>query len=188
METMIFITGGVRSGKSTFAEKVAIEMAKKFQGNLNYIATGVGSDTEMLKRIERHKQERADSKQDWKTWEKPTHIGELASVFNNNDVVLLDCVTTLLNNELFSNQSDWDEEYLNEIYRRVFGGIVKIHENCSKLILVSNEVLYEAIGGNELVIAYSRILGRLHQDIVAKAEYAYLVESGVPILMKGETM
>lgn len=183
---MMLITGGVRSGKSTFAEQLAITQASNIGGQLQYIATGVPSDKEMRQRIERHKCERAEGKLAWQTWEKPVHIEALATSFNKNDIVLLDCVTTLLNNEIFSVSYEWDEAFLEEIYGRILDGIDAIRASCNQLILVSNEVLYEALYGNELVIQYSRILGNLHQEIVRRVEKAYLVEAGIPILMKGE--
>lgn len=179
---MIFVTGGVRSGKSTFAEQLTMEKAKDLNGNLHYIATGVPSDEEMRKRIERHQQERAES--EWTTWEKSTHIEEIASLFTKKDVVLLDCVTTLLNNELFS-KNDWDPLFLDGVFHRLLSGFDAIKRSCAKLILVSNEVLHE-INDNELVMKYSCILGKLHQEIVKRAEEVYLIEAGIPIKMKGE--
>lgn len=182
---MIFISGGVRSGKSTFAEHLAIHTAKKVGGNLHYIATGVAMDDEMEKRIMRHQMERENSVLKWKTREKSTEIETIATSFQQDDVVLLDCVTTLLNNELFSEQRDWDSHFLEEVYNRVFKGITAIDKKCGLLILVSNEVTHELKHENEMVFHYSRVLGNLHQEIVKKAESAYLVEAGIPILMKG---
>lgn len=183
---MILITGGVRSGKSRFAEKVAIGRAMETGGQLHYIATGVASDDEMKKRITRHRMERAESSLSWKTWEQPVWIDALASSFCKKDIVLLDCVTTLLNNELFSVQGKWSKEFLEEVFDRILTGIEMIEESCQELILVSNEVLYEPMKGNDLVVYYSQILGNLHQALVRKANTAFLVEAGIPIVMKGD--
>ena len=110
METapsLIFITGGVRSGKSSFAEKLAVKIAyRRTGGGLNYIATGVPFDTEMKERIKQHQQDRKTAKYQWKTVEQSINIGAIADRFNNRDILLLDCVTTLLNNELFSSSKD----------------------------------------------------------------------------------
>ena len=54
------------------------------------------------------------------------------------------------------------------------------------MIIVSNEVLHEPIGDNELILTYSRLLGKLHQSIVKDCREAYLVEMGIPVQMKGE--
>lgn len=183
---MIFITGGVRSGKSSFAERLAIEKAIEINGQLHYIATGAASDEEMKGRIARHQRERAASGRMWKTWEQPVGIKVLAPSFRKGDIVLLDCVTTLLNNELFSIQGKWSDDFLEGLFKRIIAGIEGIGESCQELILVSNEVLYEPLKENEIVVRYSRILGNLHQALVRKADTAILVESGIPIFMKGE--
>lgn len=182
---MIFITGGVRSGKSTFAEQMAPQRAKELGGRLHYLATGAPSDEEMSKRIMRHQQKRSESEFMWRTWEQPRHIERLASSFSKKDVVLLDCVTTLLNNELFFLNQEWEEEFLREVFERLLDGIGVLQANCAELVLVSNEVLNEPLGTNELVLKYSFMLGNLHQELVKRADRAYLVESGIPILVKG---
>lgn len=188
METssLVFITGGVRSGKSTFAERFAVEKAIETGGSLHYLATGVASDSEMEKRIEKHQKDRAESKLQWKTWEQSTHIEELAKEFRQTDILLLDCLTTLVNNELFTHESEWDESFLQNVFDRILTGISGLRESCSMLILVSNEVLYDSIRDSELVFQYSRLIGKLHQQIVCLANTSYLVECGVPILMQEE--
>ncbi|WP_077210570.1 bifunctional adenosylcobinamide kinase/adenosylcobinamide-phosphate guanylyltransferase [Bacillus dakarensis] len=184
--SLIFITGGVRSGKSRFAEDLAIQNAALTGGNLHYLAPGVASDPEMKKRIEKHKRERQQSKVEWTTWEQPRDIGELSGCFNSNDILVLDCLTTLLNNELFFNEEKWDRVFLREIHNMILTGITSLLAQSQQLIIVSNEVLQDFSQGNELVWEYSRIIGQLHQDIVNLAEQAYLVECGVPMMMKGD--
>lgn len=180
----VFITGGVRSGKSSFAEKYAIEAAANTNGILNYIATGAPSDQEMKIRIWKHQRERAESGFSWKTWERSTHIGTLAPSIGDKDILLLDCLTTLLNNELFSFQGEWTEAAINDIYERILSGISAIRENCRMLIVVSNEVLNETYSDDHFLLIYRQLLGKLHREIVSKANKAYLVEAGVPVLMK----
>lgn len=185
---LIFITGGVRSGKSSFAEKYAIEAAVETNDELHYIATGAPSDEEMKIRIGKHQRERAMSGFSWKTWERSTHIGVLAPSFHDKDILLLDCLTTLLNNELFSFQGEWTEAATNDIYERILSGISAIRRNCRMLIVVSNEVLNEPYSDDPFLLAYRRLLGKLHRKIVSMADKAYLVQAGVPVLMKGSTI
>jgi adenosylcobinamide kinase/adenosylcobinamide-phosphate guanylyltransferase len=187
--SIIFITGGVRSGKSHFAEKTTAEIWKTSKaGQLHYIAAMQPSDVEMKQRILRHQEERMLSGLDWKTWEKSVSIGELVHHFKTDDVVLLDCLTTWLNNELFFEESKWQEEQLSRtLFKEMWNGIHTISQKVKALVIVSNEVLYEPIDSNELVFQYSRLLGELHQRIVHEADQAFLVEAGgVPIEMKGE--
>ena len=64
-------------------------------------------------------------------------------------------------------------------------GINAISLKVKAMIIVSNEVFYESIQQNELVLIYSKLLGKLHQYIVSNSKQAFLVETGIPILMKG---
>ena len=70
---LTFISGGVRSGKSSYAEKLLVNEAQKNGGRLVYIASGVATDSEMQARIERHKSDR--STHSWTTIEQPVELG-----------------------------------------------------------------------------------------------------------------
>lgn len=182
---LIFITGGVRSGKSSFAERMAVEIANKTGGQLVYLATGVASDSEMKERIFRHKQDRNKMKYHWKTVEQSLNIGAIAEDFSEKDIILLDCVTTLLNNELFSVELDWNPDFLEKVKKSIVNGITDLKNRAQTLIVVSNEVLNEPLVGNNLVFTYGRLLGQIHQQLVREADQFFLVESGIPIEMKG---
>jgi adenosylcobinamide kinase / adenosylcobinamide-phosphate guanylyltransferase len=182
---LIFITGGVRSGKSRIAEKVATELAHELNGKLVYIACGQPSDAEMRKRIQRHQMDREQNSHPWKTIECAQNVGVVSKELQQEHVVLLDCLTTLLNNEFFSEADKWKQD-ISLIKHSIQSGLMKIQENCHTVIIVSNEVLYEPLASNELVFTYGKILGELHQWIVSRADQAYLVEAGMPLLMKGE--
>ncbi|QIZ07935.1 bifunctional adenosylcobinamide kinase/adenosylcobinamide-phosphate guanylyltransferase [Priestia megaterium] len=185
--SLIFITGGVRSGKSSFAERKAVEIARKTGCQLNYVATGVPSDQEMKERIEKHQLDRDSANYRWKTYEQSVQIGEIADDFHGEDVILLDCVTTLLNNELFSSEQAWDEHFLETVKENVIRGITSIKNRARTIIVVSNEVLNEPFLGNEMVFSYGRLLGQIHQYLVKEAGLVFLVEAGIPIVMKGVT-
>ncbi|URT71162.1 bifunctional adenosylcobinamide kinase/adenosylcobinamide-phosphate guanylyltransferase [Cytobacillus firmus] len=185
--SLIFISGGVRSGKSSFAERTAAMLAMRTEGKLHYIAAGKAYDPEMEARIQRHQDDRDKSGLDWTTWEKPFALEEISGNFNHQDIILFDCLTTLLNNELFRAEDLWrNREYQENLSSDILMDITEIRKNCRTLIVVSNEVLNEPIYKNELVITYSKILGTLHRNIVDMADEAYLVEAGIPIQMKGE--
>jgi adenosylcobinamide kinase / adenosylcobinamide-phosphate guanylyltransferase len=186
--SIIFITGGVRSGKSTFAEKLAGERWEgEAIGQLHYLAAMQPSDGEMGQRIQVHQANRMQGGLQWNTWEKPTSIGDLVDHFRSHDVVLLDCLTTWLNNELFFEEDRWqDHAFLRKLFEKMWNGMMEISKKVETFIIVSNEVLHEPIHNNDLVYIYSFLLGNLHQKIVAEARHAYLVEAGIPILMKGD--
>ncbi|MGZ4160159.1 MAG: bifunctional adenosylcobinamide kinase/adenosylcobinamide-phosphate guanylyltransferase, partial [Neobacillus sp.] len=109
----------------------------------------------------------------------------LAGTFNNRDIILLDCVTTLLNNKLFSSEREWDQPYIDVVRESIVKGIAAIKNRAGATIVVSNEVLYEPLQVNHLVFIYGRLLGQIHQQLVNEADQAFLVESGIPIVMKG---
>ncbi|WP_174734604.1 bifunctional adenosylcobinamide kinase/adenosylcobinamide-phosphate guanylyltransferase [Mesobacillus harenae] len=184
--SLIFISGGVRSGKSSFAEKIAADEAALRKAGLHYIATAQISDTEMKERVAHHRTDRLNSGHIWKTWEQPVRLLELANSFDSHDIVLLDCLTTLLNNEFFKADMQWKDHLFQEcIIQSILAGITQIKSNCQLLIIVSNEVLNDSTQNNELVLTYQKMLGELHQHIVSMAEQAFLVESGIPLAMKG---
>lgn len=177
MGRVLFITGGVRSGKSAFAEHYAKELYRKFNSNhLIYIASGVAFDEEMKIRITRHKQDREVSEIKWKTIELtdevPTKLGEI----QNNSVVLWDCITTWLSNVLYKtqvlnsiNRLKQIEHYLNEFKQQ----IISWKRQNIVVILVSNEVLDEQLSHFSEVNLYRQILGNLHQWIVSVCDAAY---------------
>lgn len=186
METtsITLITGGVRSGKSGFAEKYTEQLAQEQDTFLHYIATAARSDAEMAARISRHQQDRKKSKFAWQTWEQTTNIGTLATSFTKKDIVLLDCLTIWLTNELFFRPKPWNESCVDELLCHILTGIKQIGEACHTLVIVSNEVLSGASVYTELLYTYGKLLGKLHQHIVKMATNAYLVESGIPVEMK----
>ncbi|NRD79317.1 bifunctional adenosylcobinamide kinase/adenosylcobinamide-phosphate guanylyltransferase [Bacillus sp. BRMEA1] len=184
--SFIFITGGVRSGKSSFAEKLAIDLADQYGARLTLLATGVPSDLEMQERITKHKRDRETGNHIWRTLERSVQIGKEADRIDNHDIVLMDCITTLLNNELFLKKRDWDETFLKRIQEDIVSGILEIKNRAHTMIVVSNEVLCEPQNDNNLVLTYSRLLGTIHQCLVSQADQAFLVEAGIPIRMKGE--
>ncbi|CAM3724198.1 bifunctional adenosylcobinamide kinase/adenosylcobinamide-phosphate guanylyltransferase [Mesobacillus zeae] len=185
-QSLIFITGGVRSGKSSFAEKLAAEMAGQISGNLHYIAAGKRSDHEMDQRIKRHQEDRKKSGLNWKTWEEH-NLASLSGAFSKSDIVLLDCLTTLLNQEFFQNGEEWrDPVFQVRTMDRIVSGVEEIARSAYSLIAVSNEIFHEPAGSTSMVLAYTRMLGKIHQRVAEKADTFYLVEAGIPLLLKGD--
>lgn len=184
---IIFITGGVRSGKSSFAETIAVYYGG--QTPLHYIATSAMQDDEMNDRIKRHQEARRVSRYRWKTWEHLRNIHELEQSIEPNRVILLDCLTNLLTNELFhgweSKRKQWLE--LNtrmNIYKKIMDGISMLGKK-NILIVVSNEVNYGLPVNDSGTYYFAQLLGNLHQGLVQKSDWVYQVEQGLPILRKG---
>ncbi|RYG72403.1 bifunctional adenosylcobinamide kinase/adenosylcobinamide-phosphate guanylyltransferase [Lentibacillus lipolyticus] len=178
---LIFVTGGVRSGKSSYAESMAVAWSKQLASNLHYVACGVPSDQEMTERIARHQESRENALVSWETWECPYHLQDLANHFSKQDILLLDCVTTLLNNYLFACRIEKPEQALDYILT----DIASLQEAAAGLIVVSNEVTQGILDEESLTKNYQYILGNVHQKIVEHADAAYLIENGIPIRKKG---
>jgi adenosylcobinamide kinase/adenosylcobinamide-phosphate guanylyltransferase len=188
---LIFISGGVRSGKSSFAEKCAMEAAYGGR-SLHYIATAATAavtDAEMAERIKHHQEIRRQSGTDWQTWEQPAQLAKISDRFNKTDVVLLDCLTILLSNELFDTENgstDWKQvSYQKDVFRSIIDAVMRIENNSAVVIVVSNELLSEPFSTDQVTAVYLRLIAQLHKMFVSVCNKAYLVEHGVPIKMKG---
>ncbi|TCP31255.1 adenosylcobinamide kinase /adenosylcobinamide-phosphate guanylyltransferase [Scopulibacillus darangshiensis] len=185
---LIFVTGGVRSGKSSFSEKLAVQTAPD-SDHLHLIATSENNDKEMADRIRHHRELRQYSGVEWQTWEQPRALNELANRFNSDDVILLDCLTTWLSNQLFDpglDETEWKREaFQKDVYTDILDSIKAIEENGSMLIIVSNELFFDPPANHHGVTVYLRLLGLLHQQLVSICDQAFLIENGCPVKMKG---
>ncbi|SOC20967.1 adenosylcobinamide kinase /adenosylcobinamide-phosphate guanylyltransferase [Ureibacillus xyleni] len=181
--TIIFITGGVRSGKSAYAEKYAIELYKKYQrSSLYYLASGVAFDEEMLKRIERHKEDRSKSNVQWKTIEVQDDFPVEMLDFNQCDVVVWDCITTWVTNVLYKTEQYNIQERQTKIVdylNRFKSFITQWNDKHSIIIIVSNEVLDEPKSNFEEVDLFRKILGELHQWLVSVCDEAYEMDYSI---------
>ncbi|HBY56290.1 MAG TPA: bifunctional adenosylcobinamide kinase/adenosylcobinamide-phosphate guanylyltransferase [Candidatus Atribacteria bacterium] len=177
---LIFITGGARSGKSSFAEKIAAKTSKK----VVYIATGKPLDEEMAFRIKKHREKRLNT---WKTYEEPIKVRELVSRLGfEKEVILIDCLTLLTSNLLLRKEdevedSSWQEEILVEIKK-----LAEIsYKVPAQVIIVSNEVGMGLVPDNPLGRVYRDILGRANSIIANKADEVFVMVSGIPLKIKG---
>lgn len=188
-EKLVFITGGARSGKSSFAEKYAEKCAAQHSSHLYYLATSKREDEEMDDRVRRHQEDRKKSGVTWKTIEQSVDIERTLPYMPENTVVLLDCLTLLLTNELFKGNFEEqlfkDINYQHNVKKKIIKGISQLSQNLTTLVVVSNEVLYDPLDPkNDVVFIYQKLLGELHQEIVAFADEAYTIEAGIPIRKK----
>lgn len=187
--TVVFITGGARSGKSSFAEQYAKECAKQHHSPLVYIATSKREDEEMDDRVRRHQEDRKKGGAIWTTLEQPVDIERTLPALPERAVVLVDCLTLLLTNELFKGNFEEQlfkkPEYQAHVKKKITEGIQQLSKNVTTLLIVSNEVLYDPLDPkNDVVFIYQKLLGELHQEIVAFADEAYTIEAGIPIQKK----
>lgn len=184
LDKIIFITGGVRSGKSAFAERYAQQLFQKKQTNLYYLASGVGFDDEMKKRILRHQEDRLKSNMPWTTIEVETELP--STTFQIGDIILWDCITTWLNNVLYVTESFEHERTMkiHQIIKLLQTKVIQWRNDGATVILVSNEVLDEPTSTFKEVNLYRELLGKLHQWIVSTCDEAYELDYSISVRRK----
>ena len=165
---LLFISGGVRSGKSTLGEQLVHELATDDQ---IYLATSKTYDEEMELRIQKHQKNRA--KKGFTTIEKSENIGEIIPNLKKTDTVLMDCLGTLVANEMFYDYSiKYDDKLKNKVIEKIYSDIVKINEAVSNLIVISNEIFSSGITYDEATEYYIEVIGQLHIKLAAIADKA----------------
>lgn len=176
---LIFICGGVRSGKSAFAEKMLQANAK---GRALYLASGVAVDGEMQARIARHRADRANA--NWQTIEEPLAVAKvLTECVMTHDSVLWDCLTTWLSNVQYAGFGKGEEtpnkaRIIEEI-NRIKHALQMLQASDITLYIVSNELLDEPGYASDEVNFYRQSLGELHQWLVVHADEAYELTEGI---------
>ncbi|MBD3182803.1 bifunctional adenosylcobinamide kinase/adenosylcobinamide-phosphate guanylyltransferase [Candidatus Poribacteria bacterium] len=173
MSCITFITGGARSGKSNLALKLAGERGNK----IAFIATATAKDEEMKKRIEIHKDNRP---LDWSTIEEPLDIASAIRSVLDHDLIIIDCITLLVTNLMFSDESA-DE---NTVVKGIKEMISAIREFNGAVIIVSNEVGMGIVPDNKLSRDFRDYAGRANQMIVEAADEFYVCFSGMPLRLK----
>ncbi len=172
---LVFITGAARSGKSYFAEKMAAELNRE----VIYIATCVPGDDEMRERVARHQARRPDN---WHTIEEPFDpVRVIKQLDESGRVFLLDCVTLLVSNLMLQPDAPLGEEVILE----KISALAKAgYESAAHVIIVSNEVGWGIVPGDQLSRTYRDIIGRANQILASCADQAYATISGIPIELK----
>ena len=166
---IIFITGGARSGKSSYALKLASSYVNKA-----YIATAQITDEEMKLRIEKHKAERDES---YKTVEEPLDLsGALAGTKDIFDVTIIDCLTLWLSN-LFLREEKERSDYINDYLKA-------LRNFSASLIIISNELGMGIVPEHKLSRDFRDEMGLVNQKTAQIAHEAYFMVSGMPVKTK----
>lgn len=167
---LILITGGVRSGKSAFAESL-------FKGvpRVVYAATAVVTDDEMAARIAAHRARRPSS---WETVEEPVDLAGMARTVPAEVPLLVDCLAVWISNLL---NKDIQE---TEIKERVDEFLQAVVERQETTVAVTNEVGMGIVPPYPLGRVYRDVLGRVNQQVAAAADTVYLLVCGVPVTVK----
>ncbi len=171
MGRIIFILGGARSGKSTFA----IELAKKHK-QVAFIATCEALDKEMARRIKLHQQSRPAH---WKVFEEPRKLSQLFKKIGKEfDCILIDCLTILISNLMLVGYKQ------EAILKKVNALLSILRERNAEAIIVSNEVGMGIVPANKLGRNFRDIAGRINQIVAREADKVFFTVSGIPTMIK----
>ena len=183
MSQFTLITGGARSGKSSFAELLAAHAKRP----VIYIATAQIRDEEMALRVKKHQQQRPST---WRLIEEPRNIRDTLIQLKDEDVIiLLDCVTLWLTNLLLAGNLKNDDDLSNNKLEPQILDIVKDVAQLARdikpqVIFVSNEVGQGIVPEYPLARAYRDLAGRSNQILAHSADQVYMVVAGIPMEIK----
>lgn len=177
MGKIILVTGGARSGKSTFAEQYACSLGNK----LAYIATAQVLDEEMADRVKLHQERRNNN---WRTFEAPVAAELAIKEAADYPVILFDCLTLYTTNLLLMQQSDLIEVRRAAVMRQVELVLQAAKDSNAAIIFVTNEVGMGIVPDNALSREYRDLAGWVNQKFAAAADEVYLVVCGLPVELK----
>ena len=197
MKKIILVTGGQRSGKSTYAEKLALEMAAGEQAV--YMATSRIWDEEFAHRVQLHKERRGPQ---WINLEEEKYLGRHNVA---GRVVLVDCVTLWSTNFFFdisdnllpdssgsdaSNitmdaaQAQESASVVEQALQQIKAEFEKFTSQDATFIFVTNEIGLGGVSENKVQRQFTDLLGWLNQYIASKADEVVLMVSGIPVKIK----
>lgn len=174
------VTGGARSGKSTFAEDFY-----KYTLDVCYIATSIVRDEEMQDRVKMHREMRPSQ---WRTFEGYVDLDKAVDKELN---YILDCLTVMTSNIMFERTKGM-ERISKEVQREIEDRVVfeieklieKVREKNLKLVIVTNEVGYSIVPEHHISRVFRDIQGRVNQRVASMCDEAYLVALGCPVRLK----
>ena len=183
--TIILCSGGARSGKSEFAEQLALSL----KGRKAYVATGQAFDDEMKDRIKKHQLRRG---KEWITFEIPLHLHKnWEQIKNVSDVILIDCLTMFTSIHVFAHGDINTQEDSNRIESIILEELRLLlqeinNSNDKTVIFVTNEIGLGIVPENKLARYFRDITGRVNREVASAANKMYLTISGVTIELKSQ--
>ena len=169
MRKIILITGGQRSGKSTKAEALALQLSAEPV----YVATAHVWDEEFRERVRRHQARRGPQ------WTNIEEEMQLSRHDLTGRVAVIDCVTLWLTNYFFANQSDVDQSLA--MAKAEFDAFTS-HD--ATYIFVTNELGMGGVSDNAVQRKFTDLQGWMNQYIAQQADEVILMVSGIPVKVK----
>ena len=169
MKKIILITGGQRSGKSTKAEELALQLSD----NPVYLATAHIWDEEFRIRVQKHKERRGPQ---WTNIEEEINLSKHDVT---GRVVVIDCITLWLTNIFYQADSEVDKSL--EAAKKEFDAFT---QRDATYIFVTNEIGLGGVSTNQLQRKFTDLQGWMNQYIAQKADEVILMVSGIPVKVK----
>lgn len=167
------ITGGERSGKSSFGQKLALKLSLELSSDPIYLATSRIWDHDFAERIQRHKSDR-DSR--WKNLEIEKYISQISF---RDEVILVDCITLWLTN-FFSDHHYQVEPSLEESKKEM----IKVLGIPNQYIFITNEIGMGVHAETEAGRKFTELQGWFNQFLAQKVDQVYFMVSGIPMKIK----
>lgn len=169
MKKITLITGGQRSGKSSYAEKMALSLSS----NPIYMATSRIWDDEHRQRIEIHKARRG---KEWTNIEEDKFLSRHQVA---GKVILIDCITLWSTNFFFDSESDIQQSL--DSLKAEFDAFTN---QDAEFIFVTNEIGMGEMSANQIQRKFADLLGWFNQYVSSKSDQVYLLVSGIPVKIK----
>ncbi|WP_443770101.1 bifunctional adenosylcobinamide kinase/adenosylcobinamide-phosphate guanylyltransferase [Anaerostipes sp.] len=184
---LYLITGGSASGKSEYAENLAVKKHREIfgDGKLLYAAFMYPYDEECKQRIERHRQMRKEK--GFETIEPYICKDDIS--FGRRDVVLMECMSNLLANEMYLD-GGVTKRYPGKCYEDlediITSYIKRVEENVGCVVIVTNEIFADGMPKDLEMRSYVTILGQINQKLAKMSTAAVEVVCSIPVFLKGE--
>ncbi|MFC1942945.1 bifunctional adenosylcobinamide kinase/adenosylcobinamide-phosphate guanylyltransferase, partial [Chloroflexota bacterium] len=171
--------GGARSGKSDYAQQMALDLNEA----VVFVATAEAGDDEMKKRIEAHRKSRPST---WQTIETTSHIGRrIAISISEGQTVIIDCITLLVNNVFQRHDETTEAEIIeSDVMSEINELVYCIEQSSARFIIVTNEVGLGLVPGDRVSRLYRDVLGRANQRLAKCSDEVYLMVAGIPVTVK----
>ena len=174
---MVLVIGGSGSGKSSYAEETAVSLAQSSYMKKYYLATMQVFDEEGQSKVMRHR--RLRSGKGFFTIEQPVNIHKAtAKMALGEKTVLLECISNLTANEMFSDEKMLEKE---QVVEKIIKGIRMLKKETTHLIVVSNNVFEDGIVYDKETMEYIEVMGKINQELADMAEQVVEVVVGIPI-------
>ncbi len=177
MTRIILITGGQRSGKSTYAEELALSLSD----HPVYMATAHVWDDEFAQRVERHQQRRGDA---WTNIEEEIHLSRHDL---SHRVVLVDCLTLWLTNLFFQAGGGATLPDVEGVLAEAKEEFDRLTTQDATFIFVTNEIGLGGVSDNALQRRFTDLEGWMNQYVASRASTVVLMVSGIAVTIKQET-